>query len=112
MAEFARYRAREGIFTKAYVRANAKTMPPAQLWAIYGKHLPHICRVAERVPAQPVSASAAERNWSIYGQIMSKVRKRLGHGVADKLVYCHETIHLTNKLQSASYTQLAADWAA
>eukprot|EP00965_Chrysotila_dentata_P261009 6214108-Pleurochrysis_carterae.AAC.2 len=30
MAEFARYHAREGIFTKAFVRANAKTMPPAQ----------------------------------------------------------------------------------
>eukprot|EP00965_Chrysotila_dentata_P184868 6103288-Pleurochrysis_carterae.AAC.1 len=32
----------------------------------YCKHLPHIARVAERVLAQPVSASAAERNWSIH----------------------------------------------
>eukprot|EP00965_Chrysotila_dentata_P081771 2699579-Pleurochrysis_carterae.AAC.1 len=41
MAEFDHYRAREGIFTKAFVLANAKTMAPAQPWAVYGTNLQH-----------------------------------------------------------------------
>ena len=34
-----------------------------------------------------------------------KQRSRLGHAVADKLVYAHEALHLREKLQSASYMQ-------
>ena len=44
------------------------------------------------VLAQPVSASAAERNWSVYGQIMTPARSRMHHARADKLVYCHEAL--------------------
>mmetsp|Transcript_21599 Transcript_21599/g.45601 ORF Transcript_21599/g.45601 Transcript_21599/m.45601 type:complete len:152 (+) Transcript_21599:586-1041(+) len=103
MAEFAKYRARDGIFTKQFVLSNIVTMAPASWWATYGKHLPTIASVAQRVLSQPVSASAAERNWSIYGQIKFDDRNRLGHEVTDKLVYCHETIHLREKLQKAGY---------
>ena len=45
------------------------------------------------VRAQPVCASAAERNWSVYGQIKTPERSRMGHAVGDKLVYCHEAFH-------------------
>ena len=31
----------------------------------------------------------------------------MGHAVADKLVYCHEALHLKNKLQTAGYKQEA-----
>eukprot|EP00965_Chrysotila_dentata_P109552 3621041-Pleurochrysis_carterae.AAC.1 len=72
-------------------------MPPASWWASCGKRLPAISKIAQRELSQPVSASAAERNRSIYGQINSNVRNRLGHEVADKLVYCHEAIHLADK---------------
>jgi len=47
-----------------------------------------------KVLAQPVCASAAERNWSIYGKIKPKERSQLGHAKSDKLVYCHEALHL------------------
>jgi len=93
----------EGIFTKPFILANAKTMPPASWWANYGKHVPAIATIVQRVLSQPVWASAAERNWSIYGQIKFDDRNRLGHEVTDKLVYCHETIHLREKLQKAGY---------
>ena len=53
--------------------------------------------------AQPGSASWAERNWSIYGQIKTAGKSRMQHKVADKLVYSHETIHLQNKLQDAGW---------
>ena len=44
------------------------------------------------------------------GQIKSALRSRLGHAVADKLVYVHEALHLKHKLQTASYTQHAEKW--
>jgi hypothetical protein len=44
------------------------------------------------VLAQPVCASAAERNWSVYGQIKTTSRSRMAHAVGDKLVYCHDTL--------------------
>ena len=92
--KLAKYQAREGIFTKLYVMSSAKTMAPAAWWATYGKHLPHLTSVARCVLAQPICASAAERNWSVYSAIKTSARSRMGHTVADKLVYCHEALHL------------------
>ena len=42
----------------------------------------HISAVARRVLAQPVCASAAERNWSVYGAIKTTARGQMGHAVA------------------------------
>ena len=53
---------------------------------------------------QVVSASAAERNWSLYDKIKTQDRNRLGHAKGDKLVYCHEALHLRKKLQKAGYS--------
>ena len=61
-------------------------------------------------------ASAAERNWSVYGKIKTETRSRIGHAVADKLVYGHEALHLKQtkqKFQSASLRakgRVAASW--
>ena len=110
MEQLATYQEHEGIFTKAYVIANAKTMAPATWWGQYGKHLPLVASVARKVLAQPVCASAAERNWSVYGAIKTAARGRMGHSVGDKLVYCHEALHLKNKLQTASYRQSVEKW--
>jgi hypothetical protein len=110
MTELATYQQGEGAFTKPYVLSCAKTMAPATWWATYGKHLPHLSSVARRVLAQPVCASAAERNWSVYGAIKTSARGRMGHAVADKLVYCHEALHMQSKLQMAGYTQAVEKW--
>jgi hypothetical protein len=110
MEELATYQQREGVFTKLFVINNAKTMPPATWWAMYCKHLAFLSSVARRVLAQPCCASAAERNWSIYGQIKTKERSRMGHAKSDKLVYCHEALHLKNKLQNAGYKQDTEKW--
>ena len=108
--ELATYQQHEGVFTKSYVLVNAKTMAPATWWATYGKHIPHISSVARRVLAQTVCASAAERNWSVYGQIKTTTRGRMGHAVADKRVYCHEALHNRLKLQKADYKQAIEKW--
>jgi hypothetical protein len=110
MGQLAKYQANDGMFTKPYVIANAKSMAPAVWWATYGKHLPHLAAVARRVLAQPVCASAAERNWSIYGAIKTAARGQMGHAVADKRVYCHEALHLKGKLQTAGYKQVVEKW--
>ena len=109
--ELAKYQQREGKFSDAVVLATAKTMAPASWWALYGKHVPLLKAVACSVLAQPVSASAAERNWPVYGRIMTPARSRTHHHArADKLVYCHEALHMQAKLQKAAYTQKAVKW--
>ena len=67
--------------------------------------------VARGVLAQPVCASAAERNWSVYGAaIKTTARGQMGHTVADKRVYCHEALHLKDKMQSAGAKVNVEKW--
>ena len=75
-----------------------------------GKHLPLLQSVAIRVLSQPVCASAAERNWSVYGQIKTKERSRMGHESGDMRVYCHEALHLKDKMQTAGYKPKVEKW--
>ena len=80
------------------------------VWNQKGKHLPILSGVAKTVLAQVVCASAAERNWSIYGQLKTEKRSRLSHAKSDKLVYCHEALHLKDKLQTAGYKPKVEKW--
>ena len=34
----------------------------------------------------------------------------MGHAVGDKLMYCHEALHLREKLQKAGYKQKVEKW--
>ena len=90
--------------------ANAKTMEPAAWWGLYGKHLPPLSALAPRVLAQPAAASAAERNWSIYGQIQALHETRMAHGTADKLVYCHEAMHVQGPMQDGGWEPDVERW--
>lgn len=108
--EFSVYQRREGVFSRPTVLANAKTMEPAAWWSMYGRHLPLLSAIAPRVLAQPAAASAAERNWSVYGQIRTAQKSRMHHGTADKLVYCHESMHLQQKLQDAGWAPDVERW--
>jgi hypothetical protein len=110
MLELSTYQQGEGIFTKSSVMLNAKLMAPAAWWNTYCKHLPLLSSVARRVLSQPCCASAAERNWSVYGQIKTAARSRMGHAVGDKLVYCHEALHMQRKVQLAGYKQAVEKW--
>ena len=79
--ELAKYQQREGKFSDAHavVLATAKTMAPASWGALYGKHVPLLKAVACSVLAQPVSASAAERNWSVYGRMRGVYHEFMRH---------------------------------
>ena len=90
--------------------ANAKTMEPAAWWGMYGKHLPLLSSITPKVLAQAAAASAAERNWSVYGQIQTAQKARMKHQTADKLVYCHEAMHLQQRMQDAGWTADVERW--
>ena len=45
-----------------------------------------------------------------YGQIKSLSRNTMRHEVSDKLVYCHEALHLREKLQKASFIAKVEKW--
>ena len=85
-------------------------MEPAAWWSTYGRHLPLLSAIAPRVLAQPAAARAAERNWSVYGQIRTANTLRMHHGTADKLVYCHEAMHLQQKVQNAGWQPDTERW--
>ena len=92
------YQRRDGVFSRPSVLENAKKMEPAAWWGMYGKHLPLLSMIATHVLAQAGAASAAERNWSVYGQIQTANKSRMAHQTADKLVYCHEFLHMCSSV--------------
>ena len=60
--------------------------------------------------AQAAAASAAERNWSVYGQIQTAQKARMRHKTADKFVYCHEAMHLQLRMQDAGWAADVERW--
>ena len=42
-------------------------------------------------------------NRSVYGKIKTAESSHMGHETVDKRVYCHDALHLREKLQSAGY---------
>ena len=46
-------------------------------------------------------------NRSVYGKIKTAESSHMGHETVDKRVYCHDALHLKEKLQSAGYKQEA-----
>ena len=105
--ELASYHDSAGVLSRPFVKDQAKTLPPAHWWSMYGKNLPALSKVACTVLSQPVCASAAERNWSIYGSIKTDRRNRMRHSVSNRLVYCHEALQLRIKRTKAGYPHRA-----
>ena len=86
-------------------------MEPAAWWSTYGRHLPLLSAITPRVLAQPAAASAAERNWSVY-MARSKILKSrvMQHRTADKLVFCHEAMHVQMRMQIAGWSADVERW--
>jgi hypothetical protein len=86
---------------------NAGTMPPHHWWAVYGKGLPALQKVAIISHSQTSSASACERSWSTHDLIHNKKRNRLNHANVKMLVNCHANRrylkHMKDPKQSPTY---------
>lgn len=68
-------------------------------WESFGCSLPDLKTVALRVLSQPTSASAAERNWSVWSLIQTKRRARLKPENMEKLVYCYCNLRLMKLIE-------------
>ena len=63
--------------------------PLHKWWDAMGGGAKALQTIAKRILAQVCSASACERNWSMYSFIHNKVRNRLKHSHAEDLVYIY-----------------------
>ena len=72
-------------------------MPPPTCWGCSKRRC---ARVRAARHGQPVRRSRSVR----------VNRSRLRHYKADKLVYCHEALHLKQKMQKAGYKQKSVKW--
>lgn len=105
--EFLLYKKHKPPLNRDAVKINALKMEPYDWWDMYCGHLPILQGVARRVLAQVASAFAAERNWSVYGDVKHDKMSRLEHSTADARVYAHEALQLHEKMNKA----VDAEWA-
>mmetsp|Transcript_21064 Transcript_21064/g.69001 ORF Transcript_21064/g.69001 Transcript_21064/m.69001 type:complete len:159 (-) Transcript_21064:38-514(-) len=110
--EFAVYQRRDGVFSRPSVLENAKNMEPAAWWGMYGKHLPLLSAIAPRVLAQAAAASAADRAQlvSLWPDPGRPQISHVSHGTADKLVFCHEAMHVQLRMQDAGWSADVERW--
>ena len=87
-----------------------ETVPETAVTNVTRSHIKLSCPIAPKVLAQAAAASAAERNWSVYGQIQTAQKARMRHKTADKLVYCHEAMHLQLRMQDAGWAADVERW--
>ena len=87
-----------------------ETVPETAVTNVTRLHIKLSCPIAPKVLAQAAAASAAERNWSVYGQIQTAQKARMRHKTADKLVYCHEAMHLQLRMQDAGWAADVERW--
>ena len=62
------------------------------------------------VCAGPTTTPTGARLHARAGQIRAANCGRMGHPIADKLVFCHESLHLRQKSQDAGYVPEAEQW--
>lgn len=71
---------------------------------MYGKKkYPGLAKIARRVYSICSSSAAAERCWSVYGFIHSKVRNRLTEERAEKLVFIYMNSVLADNTDKELY---------
>ena len=110
IAQYAQYKAGEGIFANKTVLASAKKMPGAAWWSQNGGNIKELWHVAMRALSQPTSAGAGERNWSTHSFIHSKLRNRLTVERGRKLVYVHYNLRAVKKVKKVDYVAEFFEW--
>ena len=85
---------------------NMHAAPPHEWWDSMGGGAKALQTIARRILGQVCSASACERNWSMYSFVHNKVRNRLKHSRAEDLVY----IYTNSRLLRHRRGPRAAQW--
>jgi hypothetical protein len=73
-----------------------------QYWTYYGASAPDLQHLAMRVFAQPVSSSAAERNWSLFAWTLGLRRQRLGPAKLSSMISIQVSEALLARSQHAA----------
>lgn len=73
---------------------NVHAAPLHEWWDAMGGGVKALQTIARRILAQVCSASACERNWSMYSYVHNKSRNRLKHSRAEDLVYIYTNSRL------------------
>ena len=84
--DYSKYLSSNGPMASPVVHVNMKRMPAGDLWQHHLGHLKAASPIAKVILSQGACASQAERNWKIYGRIMTPERSAMSHEKADKRV--------------------------
>ena len=79
--------------------------PLYEWWDAMGGGANALQTIARRILAQVCSASACERNWSMYSFVHNKVRNHLKHSRAEDLVYIYTNSRLLRHRRGPTPTQ-------
>ncbi|KAJ1272699.1 hypothetical protein BS78_06G222800 [Paspalum vaginatum] len=91
------FRKAEGDFGRSTAKNDRQHMLADEWWQTYGCSAPNLQKLALRVLSQTCSASACERNWSLFEHVHSKKRNRLEHQRLSDIVYVHCNLRLHNR---------------
>ncbi|MCO5604939.1 hypothetical protein L7F22_059114 [Adiantum nelumboides] len=109
-AELSKYIGLQNSFGESGALEDMEHLSPVAWWENYGKDAPLLQGLAIKLLSQVASASASERNWSTYGFIHSVKRNRLGHQIADDLVYVHSNLRLQSRKEPAYVMGPCKSW--
>lgn len=109
-AQLSNYRAKVGIFARAWVMESAQNMPAHRWWDLNGSSVPELQQTARMFLAQPASASICERLNSEFAFVKDRSRNRLRHNQANKLVGLFHNLRLLKNVKELQYTEPAVAW--
>jgi hypothetical protein len=104
------YRAKKGMFSRAWVMAAAEQQPAYLWWDANGASCPELQSMARLVLSQPASASICERINSEFAFVKDSRRNKLEHEKANKLVALFHNLRLLGRMAKPAYSEPAIGW--
>lgn len=104
------YLRKDGVFSRETVLRNARSMPAAEWWLMYGGELKELQLVAVRTLGQIAGAGAAERGHKEMNFIKSKLRNRLSIDSTRKLVYTRHNLNMLERVRGVNFKPEAVEW--
>ncbi|KAF0288517.1 Mediator of RNA polymerase II transcription subunit 20 [Amphibalanus amphitrite] len=85
-------------FPSSFFSAGMKQLPPTEWWCGAAQR-PGVSKelgdAAMSLLSKPPSSASIERTFSSFGLVQTKLRNRLGHATAEKLVFCYRMLQGT-----------------
>ena len=108
--DYSKYLSTTGPMASPVVQLNMERMPAAEFWALHLGHLRAASPIAKVVLSQGACASQAERNWKMYGRIMTPERSAMSHEKADKRVFLYNYLQQEDRVADANFAAPLIEW--